>query len=163
MCEINIRDYSPEDRQIVEQFLFDFQNREQALEPDLYLSGSEIAGPYLDSLLDECRESNGKLLMAELAGKPAGYVCFSDEPLVFFDPKTFLRVWDLYVSPEFRGAGVGRALLAAAEAAAAERGHHSVILNVLARNALGRTVYEKCGYREFEAVMMKKIGPVADM
>lgn len=50
------------------------------------------------------------------------------------------------VSPVADGHGVGRRLLAAAEAAALDRGACSMTLHVFANNERARSVYERTGY-----------------
>jgi len=55
---------------------------------------------------------------------------------------------DLYVRPERRGHGVGRALLAALAAIAVEQGYGRVEWAVLDWNQLGRSVYSALGAEE---------------
>ena len=55
-------------------------------------------------------------------------------------------IHNVYVAPEERGAGVGSALLEAAEAKLAERGADVVAIEALAENAGARRLYERRGY-----------------
>jgi GNAT superfamily N-acetyltransferase len=59
----------------------------------------------------------------------------------------WLHVKYLWVSDGLRGRGVGRELMARAEAAARERGCHSAWLDTFSFQARG--FYEKLGYEEF--------------
>jgi ribosomal protein S18 acetylase RimI-like enzyme len=52
----------------------------------------------------------------------------------------------LAVSPRAQGRGVGRQLVEAAVAAAAQQGATKVTLRVLAPNASARRLYERCGF-----------------
>jgi GNAT superfamily N-acetyltransferase len=54
----------------------------------------------------------------------------------------------MYVPPEFRGRGHGRALVAAVEQWARERGAPRVVLWVLPDNDGARALYESCGFRD---------------
>ena len=83
-----------------------------------------------------------ELIVGERAGVLAGYA------LVLFRPRS--RVANLYsiaVTPELAGQGLGRALLAAAEAAACARGSLSLRLEVQVENAPAIARYRKSGFR----------------
>lgn len=155
----------PDDRATLEAFLNDFQEKERLLEPDLYLSADQIVPGWIAYLFAECGEKKGRIVFAEDddTKKALGYICFWDEPVEFMSAPTSLKISDLYVSPEARGLGVGRLLLAEAEAVAAGRGHKLMSLEVLARNEGGRAMYHKCGWREFQVTMVKKIDQPVDM
>lgn len=56
------------------------------------------------------------------------------------------EVWMVNVHPDAWGRGVGSALLAAAVAALADRGHRSPVLWVLEGNARARAFYERNGW-----------------
>jgi GNAT superfamily N-acetyltransferase len=65
-----------------------------------------------------------------------------------FLPKTWASVDDVFVEPDHRNLGVGRALLKSVEAWAKERGANGVSLQVAAANARGRKFYTDLGFRE---------------
>lgn len=66
---------------------------------------------------------------------------------VWFPPeKPDPEVWGMWVAPEARGAGVGRALLDAAVAWAHERGAARVALWVNAENESAMRLYERAGF-----------------
>jgi GNAT superfamily N-acetyltransferase len=83
-------------------------------------------------------------LLAEVAGKAAGYaiVCgtFSS-----FECRAGLWIEDLYVRPESRERGIGRALLARVAAMALERGCPRVEWAVLHWNELALGFYDELG------------------
>jgi ribosomal protein S18 acetylase RimI-like enzyme len=65
-----------------------------------------------------------------------------------FLPKTWASVDDVFVEPEYRNRGMGRALLQSVQAWALERGADGISLQVAAANARGRKFYEDLGFRE---------------
>lgn len=66
-------------------------------------------------------QPRAEVLIAELNGQPAGFALFFHNFSTFLG-KPGLYLEDLYVRPDARGAGLGKALLARLEALALERG-----------------------------------------
>lgn len=67
-----------------------------------------------------------------------GFSTFAARPLI--------NIHDLAVLPEHRGRGIGRALLAAVEREARERGCARVTLEVQENNRRARDIYEAAGF-----------------
>jgi ribosomal protein S18 acetylase RimI-like enzyme len=65
-----------------------------------------------------------------------------------FRPKTWASVDDVFVEPDHRNLGVGRALLESVKRWAQDRGADGVSLQVAAANERGRKFYEELGFRE---------------
>jgi GNAT superfamily N-acetyltransferase len=65
-----------------------------------------------------------------------------------FLPRTWASVDDVFVEPEYRNRGMGRALLQSVNDWAQERGADGISLQVAAANARGRKFYEDLGFRE---------------
>jgi ribosomal protein S18 acetylase RimI-like enzyme len=65
-----------------------------------------------------------------------------------FLPRTWASVDDVFVEPEFRNRGMGRALLQSVRDWAQERGADGISLQVAAANARGRKFYKDLGFRE---------------
>jgi ribosomal protein S18 acetylase RimI-like enzyme len=61
-------------------------------------------------------------------------------------PPDFLAIVDLVVLPDYRGRGIGEALLNAVEAEARTRGVAALDVNAAAPNELARRFYERNGY-----------------
>jgi GNAT superfamily N-acetyltransferase len=83
-------------------------------------------------------------LIAEVGGETAGYALF------FPTFSTFLSIqgiWleDLFVRPDYRGAGVGRALLSAVAGKARERGAERLEWSALDWNELALGFYRRIG------------------
>jgi ribosomal protein S18 acetylase RimI-like enzyme len=65
-----------------------------------------------------------------------------------FLPRTWASVDDVFVEPEYRNRGMGRALLQSVSDWAQEGGADCISLQVAAANARGRKFYEDLGFRE---------------
>jgi len=90
------------------------------------------------------------VLLAYVAGRAVGIAtCFLG--FTTFAARPLLNIHDFAVLPEQRGRGVGRALLAAAEAAARRRGCVKLTLEVQERNTCARRVYEAAGFAQAHA------------
>jgi ribosomal protein S18 acetylase RimI-like enzyme len=88
-------------------------------------------------------QGNAETLICERDGQLAGYV------LVLFSQATSTaRLYSIAVAAGHRGKGVGRALVAAAEAAAQSRDRAYLRLEVRRDNAASRGLFESLGYRE---------------
>jgi ribosomal protein S18 acetylase RimI-like enzyme len=91
-------------------------------------------------------ESGYHFLVAELGGEVCGYTCFGPIPGA-------RRRYDLYwiaVAENFKGGGVGRALMARSEAAILKSGGAKVYVETSSRPpyAPARAFYRRCGYHE---------------
>lgn len=83
------------------------------------------------------------------AGQAIGLInCF--EGVSTFRARPLLNVHDIIVSAPWRGLGIGRALLAAAEDGARRRGCCKLTLEVLEGNRRAEAVYRACGFRPYE-------------
>ncbi len=88
------------------------------------------------------------VLLAVSEGRPVGVaVCFLG--FSTFQARPLLNIHDLAVLPEWRGKGIGRALLAHAEDRARRRGCCKLTLEVLDDNARARGLYESFGFSDF--------------
>ena len=65
-----------------------------------------------------------------------------------FSPKTWASVDDIYVAPEHRSQGIGRALVDRCRQWSRERGADGVSLQVAAANERARKLYRELGFRE---------------
>jgi len=103
MSTINIRPASAEDSSLILRFITDLAIYEKA-EEEVIATESDIR----DSLFG--KESTTSALICELDNQAVGFAVY------FFNYSTWLGkhglyLEDLYVSPEFRGSGAGKALL----------------------------------------------------
>ncbi len=87
------------------------------------------------------------VFIARVRQHPAGIAnCFLG--FSTFAAKSLMNVHDLAVLPEYRGQGIGRALLHAVEAEAKKRDCVKLTLEVLEHNARARGLYESFGFRQ---------------
>ena len=89
---------------------------------------------------------NGAILLAEVEGEPAGVVAL--RPL---DDAGACEMKRLYVEPECRGQGLGRALAEAIIAEARELGYDVVRLDTVASMIPARRLYRSLGFDERDA------------
>jgi phosphinothricin acetyltransferase len=94
----------------------------------------------------EARDERHPVLVAERAGAVAGW-----GSLNVFNPRpAYAHVADfsIYVGREGRGAGIGKALLAALIERARELGYHKLVLAAFLQNEAGMRLYTRFGFRE---------------
>src|SRR5689334_22480586 len=127
-----IRESRAGDRDGITRCIALLQDSECTFHPRLR-PGDELAGGYLDQLLDRGQDSAGAFFVADVDGDVVGFVSVlarerftsMDEP-----PGTFALITDLVVLPSHRRLGLGRALLARAEAFACASGAPEVRIYV---------------------------------
>jgi GNAT superfamily N-acetyltransferase len=121
---IHIRECDPGDISQVERCISELQVFERALEPNR-ADPASISAPYLAHLLQQCREQDGAIFVAEAGGAIVGFVCILarvDSGSMIEVEREYAYISDLVVLPAQRGQGIGRALLKRAEEFAARRG-----------------------------------------
>lgn len=101
------------------------------------LVGDLAANPQAFSLLARLEEE-----AVGLANCFMGYSTFAAAPLV--------NIHDFAVLPGHRGAGIGKALMAAVEAEALKRGACKITLEVLSGNLPAQRLYAACGYGDYQ-------------
>jgi aminoglycoside 6'-N-acetyltransferase I len=114
----------------------------------------------LEAGMRECRRRpHAEVFVLERAdGTLAGFVEAGTRP--FADgcdtsPVGFIEAW--YVDPDLRRQGHGRALLAAAETWARERGYTEMASDALLENEISHRAHQRAGYVEVErAVRFRK-------
>jgi ribosomal protein S18 acetylase RimI-like enzyme len=90
-----------------------------------------------------------RVLLAYVGESPAGVaICFVG--FSTFKARPLLNIHDIAVSPQFRGQGVGRELLAAVETEARRLGCGKVTLEVRADNVRAQQAYRKAGFESTE-------------
>lgn len=100
-------------------------------------------------LADLTASSHTFLFVAESGGQTVGFISGElREGSPTFRQRTWASVDDVFVEPDSRNLGIGRALLQSVEAWAKERGANGISLQVAAANRRGRKFYEELGFRE---------------
>ncbi|WP_332668145.1 GNAT family N-acetyltransferase [Aeromicrobium sp.] len=108
------------------------------------------------SLPDGMQTPGHDLFVGTVDGEIVGNLWLFTDPSL---PSRETFIYDIEIISEHRGKGLGRELLAAAEAWCAEHGSMSVRLNVFAPNKTARALYESAGYLPTSMHMMKRISP----
>jgi aminoglycoside 6'-N-acetyltransferase I len=125
----------------------------------------ELPGPdYLresweDAWSDLARTvQNGVGLIAEEDGRAVGFVfCVLGDR-----GRRTAHVTDIYVRPDARNKGIGRALLAGILEPARAAGLDHASLEVLIRNSDARRLYERLGFTPMDVFMVAPLGALAD-
>ena len=141
----------PADEPAILSFINGLQDYEAGFEPDRRLD-AEFAGEHWQELQRRHAEKHGIFLIAESGGQPVGWVFAHDETNEVFVIEAdrhhgFLA--ELYVAPQARGKGLGRALIEGCEAWARRRGHKLLTVGVLAKNPSAIRAYEGAGYAPY--------------
>lgn len=153
------RRFRPDDANQVTACIVELQNYERAIDPRV-LPGEAVAGWYLDHLLATCREQDGAILVAEDGGRVVGFAAVQCKvPNEDADEANyeFALISDLGVNESHRGRGIGRALIAACEAFARDRGARWLRIAVLGENAVARGLYQRCGFTDRQVVLEKTL------
>ena len=152
----------PQDEPAILGFINGLQDYEAVFEPDRRRD-PDFAVEHWRELQHRCAEKHGIMLIAEhfvpeVGGKPVGWAFAHDQNAELFvvAPERhhgFLA--ELYVAPEARGKGLGRALIEGCEAWARTRGHKLLQVGVLARNGRAIRSYEGAGYTAYGITMRR--------
>jgi ribosomal protein S18 acetylase RimI-like enzyme len=140
---IRIRDALPADRDWI-----------LALAPRLHAFGPpptrarEVMDQAVVAGLDQALSApgDGTVVLVAEGTQPLGFVHIHGVT-DFFTHEVHGHVSDLAVDPAAEGRGVGRALMAAAESWARERGWRLLSLNVFTENHRARELYQRLGYQ----------------
>lgn len=147
------------DREALVRLVAALQDFERGLEPALP-PGERIARRYVEAMLQRCIAYQGRVLVAEHEASVIGFVCVlaripETAPDEYSRPHA--AVGELFVEAEWRGTGVGRRLLRAAEAHALERGADRMRVQVLAGNGDARRLYASVGFRDRLVELEKRL------
>jgi ribosomal protein S18 acetylase RimI-like enzyme len=94
-------------------------------------------------------------LVADLDGKVVGFAALRLVPQVFYEGP-YAELTELYVEPEHRRVGAGRALIEHAERLAKEGGAREMLLSVGAKNAEAQGFYRALGYADYALTWRKR-------
>ena len=147
-----------DDKPAILGFIFALQQHEGAFEPNRRLD-AQVAEEHYATLIPHVAAHNGQVLVAEDEARHAiGWAAaYEDGGDVFIraEERAYGFLAELYVVEAARGAGVGRALIAACEDWARGCGLVSLRIGLLARNVDALKVYERAGYTPY-ALQMRK-------
>ncbi len=147
----------PQDEPAILSFITGLQDYEAGFESDRRRDPNFVIEHWRE-LQHRCAEKHGIMLNAEEAGQAVGWAFAHDEKgeVCVVEPERrhgFLA--ELYLIPEARGKGLGRALIKGCEAWAKERGHKLLTVGVLAGNPAAIRAYEGAGYAPYVTIMRR--------
>jgi GNAT superfamily N-acetyltransferase len=155
---IKIRQASlPADEAAILSFINGLQDYEAAFEPDRRRD-PDFAQDHWRELQRRHAEKHGIILIAEDNGVPAGWAFAYEDTAELFVIEAERRhgfLAELYVAPQARGKGLGRALIEGCEAWSRGRGHKLLTVGVLAKNPSATRAYEGAGYAPYWMVMRR--------
>lgn len=154
-----VREFRDIDAAALRECVIQFQDAEREFFPKT-ADGDTIAETYIEYLVNVCRKQRGSILVYEENGMVAGYTAvqiWNNSEEIHEEPYEFAYVSDLIVLKAFRGRGLGRTLLEAAESFARNQGANLLRIGVLAQNQRARRMYEINGFVEHKVVLEKTI------
>jgi len=98
------------------------------------------------------RENDSVILVARMSGKAIGFTQLYPS----YSSVAMCRIWilnDLYVAPDARRYGAGKALLDHAEQMARATGAVRLVLTTAKDNSTAQELYEQCGWEKEEVFM----------
>ncbi|MCI4664786.1 MAG: GNAT family N-acetyltransferase [Neomegalonema sp.] len=159
--EISIRDAVEKDRAALIALTIELQAFECALEPNRS-PPSEMAAPYLQEIWEWANARDGALLVAEAKGRGVvGYACVGMGGAGIDNLPEYERVGkltDIVVAADWRGKGVGGALIRAAEKVLFDAGALRIEIAALSGNAAAQAVYQSRGYAPSYTVFARYLG-----
>lgn len=147
----------PADEPAILSFIDGLQDYEAAFEPDRRRD-PDFAVEHWREVQYRCAEKHGILLIAEDEGKPVGWAFAHDQNAELFvvaPERCHGYLAEIFLMPQARGKGLGRALIAACEDWARGRGHKLLTIGVLAKNPGAIRAYEGTGYEPYVVTMRR--------
>jgi ribosomal protein S18 acetylase RimI-like enzyme len=155
----DIRAYDPAaDYPALRACFIELQTWERQFEPSMP-PPEDAADPYLADMLERCAASSGQVFVAEQDGAIAGFVCLMARVPPDLDDslEPYSYISDLVVRAAYRGRGIGRRLMAAAEAAARAAETKRLKIGVLVANKRAFEFYRAGGFRQFAIQLVKDL------
>lgn len=160
MSKILVREYQPGDREAVERYIFELQEDEYVRRPHFWSNPEKVRGVYLDNVFKSIDSNNSKIFVAVLEDKTVGWmivrVVTEDEHSPDIALKSYGYIPELTVLREYKGRGVGKALLKEAEEFIKSKGLEWIELDVSEGNS-ALEFYLKSGYKVKSIRLEKKL------
>ncbi len=163
MKPILIREYHPNDAAALKELLARLQDHLAKIDfLEQFIPYKDFKqDDYLKMQLESVEKKHGKIYLAEEEGALIAVLVgwIVDERLDFVEyyPNKIGYISDLYVVEEFRGQGIGEALVEKIEAYFKEQHCDQIALSYLIANEPAHRFYEGLGYRDYSARMVKRM------
>jgi GNAT superfamily N-acetyltransferase len=159
-ASLQIRPVTLDDLEVLIEIYLDTARHHAAIDPEVFhvpdraaievrlrrrIEGRGVTGEYVAAMIGDQMVGSASVDMADppSAGNMARAVPTAE--------------FGVSVVDGWRGRGIGRALIAACEAWAAEHGVARMILNVSEANEGAIRLYHELGYRDFDRAMLKSL------
>lgn len=142
--------------EIVEANLLNTSHRKDLLDTlNIYafdpMGGREGLSGYVKSnLATALNERKNTTVFLAYAGEKAAGLLICMEGFSTFSCRPLMNIHDLVVVPQYRGQGISRMLLEAAEEIAIKKGCCKLTLEVLEGNKVARGAYSRFGFKGYE-------------
>lgn len=155
-----IREFEPADMAPVVDMLRALQIMEMPF--NRHLKAPEEIGPwYVEVLLRKCRDSRGRIVIADMGGTAAGCAVFLARVKEGGEEEerehSYALVSELVVAEGFRGRGIAGALLAECERIALSLGQDELRLAVYLWNEPALALYRRSGFETAKLRMAKRL------
>lgn len=166
---MTIRPFHPNDRAAIDKLaasLHEYFAKVDTTKESLPFASPQAAHDYMQRMIDDSQSMDGAIYVAEEAGELIGFIQgviinHRSEKDAVFDathaPRKDGWIGLLYVAPEQRGSGVGRALMDRMKQYFRDKNCDTLRLKVLSDNRRAVAFYEKCGFAEREVEMVKRL------
>jgi GNAT superfamily N-acetyltransferase len=147
----------PDDEPAILAFIQGLQDYELDFEANRRRDSGFVADHWRDAQ-HRCAEKHGAMFIALQDGRKVGWISAYEEHGELFIAEPERRhgfIAEIFVVPEARGQGHGKALIAACEGWSRERGHRLLTIGVLAKNARAIRSYESAGYAPYTVLMRR--------
>lgn len=164
-----IREMDIKDREDIDRMQFELQKYFSEIDrthESLPYKDMDDAHRYMQKMLDDVKNMNGKVFVSEEDGQVVGFIQGviiehrkGDDEIYDLSHKPSKDGWIglLFVKPEFRGSGVGRELLDKMKEYFESEECTSIRLLVLSDNIRTVNVYEKSGFLRHDLEMVLKV------
>jgi ribosomal protein S18 acetylase RimI-like enzyme len=154
---VRIRQGTPEDSAYFQELEFQTTWENLCPEDQARLSAARVREALKETHEILLSRPGNALFIAEAEdGRRAGLLWFGENRnLVTGEIEGW--IYNITVSPDFRGQGIGTLLMRHAEEHAREEGYHTVGLMVAVHNETARRLYERLNYREGNILMRKRL------
>jgi GNAT superfamily N-acetyltransferase len=107
---------------------------------------------------ERAEAENAAVFVAEIDGKTIGFAYMEYEAILYAELATNVAwLHDIYIEPDSRDLGAGKALIAAVKDEGKRLGANKVLLSVAVANEHGQHLFERSGFRTTMFEMMLEI------
>lgn len=158
-----IEEYKKKHRRKVIELFMEFQDFLSSIDPLKRLRANQGYGEFaVQNILREIKTKKGKFFLAFDNKTVIGFVSGTipkptKDSILQSSPAKFGRITELYVVKEYRGQGVGSALIQRIENYFKDHEVEYIKLEVFAPNESAREFYSKMGYSERDVDLIKKL------